>query len=221
MAAVKTSIRPLGYYANAFNELRCQVPRRRFLHTIHSPRKEKLAFPTNIPDQFISQIPKFCRPGRGNKELKVYPPPTFAYDTCKDPIAVVTSDQMAILDPTGERKSLFDKKNPQGAKVGDILRVTFKNGDPFAGVCLNIRQRGVDTAFLLRNKLTRISCEMWVKAYSPNVAGVEIVQRTEKRKRRANLTYMRNPSHDMGSVENIVRHYLRSKRMPQQGSRKR
>lgn len=98
---------------------------------------------------------------------------------------------MSILDPTGARKALFDPKNRQGAKVGDILRVTFKNGDPFAGVCLNIRQRGVDTAFLLRNKLTRISCEMWVKAYSPNVVGVEVVQRTEKRKRRAKLTYMR------------------------------
>ena len=32
---------------------------------------------------------------------------------------------------------------------------------------------------------------MWVKAYSPNVVGVEVVQRTEKRKRRAKLTYMR------------------------------
>ncbi|EEQ28976.1 hypothetical protein McanMca71_000967 [Microsporum canis] len=213
MASMKPTVRPLGYCANAIKEFRCHVPRRQFLHTIHSPRKEKIPFPTEIPDQFISQIPKFCRPGRANKELKVYPPPAFPYDTCKDPIGAITSEQLAVLDPTGERKALFDPKNRQGAKVGDILRVTFKNGDPFAGVCLNIRQRGVDTAFLLRNKLTRISCEMWVKAYSPNVAGVEVVQRTEKRKRRAKLTYMRQPAHDMGSVENIVRNYLRTKRI--------
>ncbi|GBF60963.1 54S ribosomal protein subunit [Trichophyton mentagrophytes] len=213
MASVKSALRPTGCCANALKELKQLVPRRQFLHTVHSPRKQKIAFPTTIPEQFISQIPKFCRPGKGTKELKVHPPPAFPYDTCKDPIAAFTAEQLSILDPTGARKALFDPKNRQGAKVGDILRVTFKNGDPFAGVCLNIRQRGVDTAFLLRNKLTRISCEMWVKAYSPNVVGVEVVQRTEKRKRRAKLTYMRKPAHDIGSVENIVRNYLRTKRI--------
>jgi len=76
-------------------------------------------------------------------------------------------------------------------KPGDILRVTFKNGDPFSGVCLSIRLRGVDTAFLLRNELTRVGVEMWVKVFSPEVQSVEIVQRSEKRKRRARLYYMR------------------------------
>lgn len=32
---------------------------------------------------------------------------------------------------------------------------------------------------------------MWVKVFSPGVESVEIVQRTEKRKRRARLYYMR------------------------------
>jgi ribosomal protein L19 len=125
-------------------------------------------------------------------------------------------------------------------KVGDILRVTFKNGDPFSGVCLSIRLRGIDTSFLLRNELTRVGVEMAVKVFSPNVESVEIVQRTEKRKRRARLYYMRyvspsddghhreegsscseaniylspiyrKPRHDMRSVENIVSNYLRQK----------
>lgn len=139
-----------------------------------------------------------------------------------------------MLDPTGERKALFDyRRSARSVKPGDIVRVTFKSGDPFAGVCLAIRLRGVDTSFLLRNQLTRVGVEMWIKAYSPNVEGVEIVQRTEKRKRRARLYYMRyaspfvflifssntiylltsisQPKHDMGSVENIVRNYLRQK----------
>ncbi|GAM36159.1 ribosomal protein, mitochondrial [Talaromyces pinophilus] len=112
----------------------------------------------------------------------------------------------------GERKALFDyRRSARSVKPGDIVRVTFKSGDPFSGVCLAIRLRGVDTSFLLRNQLTRVGVEMWIKAYSPNVEGVEIVQRTEKRKRRARLYYMRQPKHDMGSVENIVRNYLRQK----------
>ncbi len=33
--------------------------------------------------------------------------------------------------------------------------------------------------------------EMWFKIYSPNVDGVEVVQRREKRARRARLYYLR------------------------------
>ena len=53
--------------------------------------------------------------------------------------------------------------------------------------------------------------EMWYKIYSPNVEGIEVVQRRERRARRARLTYMRKPKHDMGSVQNIVLAYQRSR----------
>lgn len=52
---------------------------------------------------------------------------------------------------------------------------------------------------------------MWYKIYSPNVEGIEVVQRKEKRARRARLTYMRKPKHDMGSVQNIVLQYQRTR----------
>lgn len=104
----------------------------------------------------------------------------------------INDAQLSKLDPSGERKALFDyRRNPRSVKPGDILRVTFANGDPFSGLCLSIRLRGVDSAFLLRNQLTRVGVEMWVKVFSPEVQGVEIVQRSEKRKRRARLYYMR------------------------------
>lgn len=98
-------------------------------------------------------------------------------------------------------------------KPGDILHVRLKNGDPFSGVCINIRQRHakVDWAILLRNHVTRIPTEMWFKIYSPNIEGIEIVQRAQRRARRVRLYYMRKPKHDMGSVDGIVRQYMRSK----------
>ena len=71
------------------------------------------------------------------------------------------------------------------------MLVRLRNGDPFAGVCLNIRRRGIDTGVLLRGQLTRVGVEMWYKVYSPNVEGIEVVQRREKRVRRARLYYMR------------------------------
>ena len=52
---------------------------------------------------------------------------------------------------------------------------------------------------------------MWLKIYSPNVEGIEVVQRKEKRARRAKLYYMRQARHDVGSVEGVVRQYLRQR----------
>lgn len=131
---------------------------------------------------------------------------------CKEPINDLHAIQIAALDPTGARTALFSKTSPEAAKVGDILLVRQKDGDPFAGVCINIRRRGVETAILLRNELTRVSVEMWYKIYSPNVEGIEVVQRyAKKRARRAKLTYMRKPKHDLGSVQNIVMAYQRSR----------
>ncbi|KAF2646644.1 hypothetical protein P280DRAFT_388017 [Massarina eburnea CBS 473.64] len=131
--------------------------------------------------------------------------------TCHDPVSAVTASQIALLDPTSSRTKLFDRQNPECARVGDILLVRLRTGDPFAGVCINIRRRGVDTAILLRGQLTRVGVEMWYKIYSPVVEGIEVVQRAAKRARRARLTYMRKVKHDRGSVENVVRIYLRQK----------
>jgi large subunit ribosomal protein L19 len=141
--------------------------------------------------------------------MKIIPPPPPL--KFKEPLKDVTAAQIAILDPTGARTNLFSKTNLEAAHVGDILLVRLKTGDPFAGVCINIRRRGVDTGILLRNELTRVGVEMWFKIYSPNVEGIEVVQRKEKRARRARLTYMRKPKHDMGSVQNIVLAYQRSR----------
>ena len=147
------------------------------------------------------------------KKITIYPPPRSTTKQCPDPIAKVTQDQLAILDPTGARTRLFALDNPDRVQPGDILLVRLKTGEPFSGICINIRQRHqpIDTAILLRNHLTRIGTEMWFKIYSPNVEGIEVVQRKEKRARRAKLTYMRQPRHDIGSVDGIVRQYLRQR----------
>ncbi|KAH0545298.1 hypothetical protein FGG08_000597 [Glutinoglossum americanum] len=157
---------------------------------------------------FVLQSPSIRS---ASKKLKTYPPPPSTRARVKDPIALLTSQQLSLLDPTGAHQNLFSRTNREAVKVGDVLLVRLKSGDPFAGVCLNIRRRGVDTGILLRNELTRVGVEMWFKIYSPNVEGIEVVQRREKRARRARLYYMRKPKHDMGSVQNIVLQYQRKK----------
>lgn len=144
-------------------------------------------------------------------KLQVYPAKAPITKTCPDPVALVSNSQITKHDPSGARTRLFSRTNPECARVGDILLVRQRTGEPFAGVCINIRRRGVDTAILLRGQLTRVGVEMWFKVYSPLVEGIEVVQRAAKRARRARLTYMRKPKHDRGSVENVVRIYMRQK----------
>jgi ribosomal protein L19 len=50
----------------------------------------------------------------------------------------------------------------------------------------------------------RVGVETWHKIYAPSVAAIDIVWRRPKRARRARLTYMRQPKHDMGSVAHLV-----------------
>jgi large subunit ribosomal protein L19 len=145
------------------------------------------------------------------RKIKVYPPPPSLPKLYPEPIKDLTSQQLTLLDPTGSRTHLFSKTNPDAAKPGDILLVRLKTGDPFSGVCINIRRRGVDTAILLRNALTRVGVEMWYKIYSPNVEGIEVVKRKERRARRARLTYYRKEEHDLGSVARIVEQYQKTR----------
>lgn len=107
-------------------------------------------------------------------------------------MADLTALQLAVLDPTGTRQKLISRANKDALRPGDIVQVRRKNGlQPFSGVLMNIRRRGVDSGILLRNTLTRVGVEMWFKLYSPTIEGIDIVQRKEKRSARAKLYYMR------------------------------
>ncbi|KAL1857390.1 hypothetical protein VTK73DRAFT_8097 [Phialemonium thermophilum] len=129
-----------------------------------------------------------------------------------DPLPALHAAQIARIDPTGARTALFNKANKDSARVGDVLIVTHRRGgEPFAGVLMAVRRAGIDTAILLRNHLTKVGVEMWFKIYNKNVAGIEIVRRRPKRARRAKLTFLRKPKHDVGSVDRYVLAWRRSR----------
>ncbi|KAH8894941.1 hypothetical protein GQ53DRAFT_804550 [Thozetella sp. PMI_491] len=133
------------------------------------------------------------------------PPPGQLFVAPKDPLPALHAAQIRRMDPAGQRTALFDKTNRDCVRVGDILMVTHRRGgEPFAGVCMSIRRAGIDTSILLRSQLTKVGVERWFKVYNKNVAGIEIVKRQTKRARRARLTYLRKPKHDIGSVHDVV-----------------
>ncbi|TLD18782.1 ribosomal protein L19 [Venturia nashicola] len=221
MAPSRAAFRPLGTLKTALRQCRAQKVQRRWQHSYqrdisgYEPEDggdfiDVTATSTEAPAPAFEAIEDpFAR--RPRKDIPVFPPLPSTWAKCKDPVGAVTESQIKLLDPAGVRTRLFAKSNSEAAKVGDILLVRLKNGEPFAGVCMNIRRRGVDTGILLRNQLTRVGVEMWYKIYSPNITGIEVVQRREKKARRARLYFLRKPKHDMGSVEGVVRQYLRQR----------
>ncbi|RPB20057.1 hypothetical protein L211DRAFT_576763 [Terfezia boudieri ATCC MYA-4762] len=134
----------------------------------------------------------------------------------KSPLSALTTLQLLTLDPT-QIKSRLLSRTRDGLRPGDILQIRFSHRDPFSGVLMQLRRRGVESALLLRNQLTRIGVEMWVKLYNPNVVGVDIVQRSKKRARRARLYYLRKEEKDVGSVQNIVAAYVRQRALLRSG----
>ena len=147
----------------------------------------------------------------GKRKIIIHKPPPSTFEVCKDPVSEVEQSQLAVLDPSGSRRRLFDPTNPDQAKVGDVLLATFKTGEPFSGVAMSIKQRGPATSVLLRNHLTRVGTEMQIKVFSPLVQSMEVAQKALKRKRRARLYYLRKPKHDVGSVQKVVDQYLRQR----------
>ncbi|GJC95102.1 ribosomal protein L19 [Colletotrichum higginsianum] len=152
----------------------------------------------------MATAPAAERPASTPSHSRPLTKPSYFRHTHKDPLPALDAQQRSTLDATGARTRLFDPARPDSAKVGDVLMVTTKSGEPFSGVCMSIRRRGVDTAILLRGQLMKVGIEMWYKIYSPTVIGIDIVWRRPKRARRARLTYLRKPKHDMGSVDHLV-----------------
>ncbi|KAI0446041.1 translation protein SH3-like domain-containing protein [Xylaria telfairii] len=214
--------RPLGAWKGV---LRCArqhrpMPLARTMATettpITSPAAEppviRAATPTPTPSKpYMHSLKPQTSNSPARSVFAIYPRVPSSRTTTPAALDSYHAQQIRRLDPKGLRTQLFSKANPDSVKPGDVLQVTTKRGEPFAGVCLSIRRAGVDTAILLRNHITKVGVEMWYKIYSPNVLGIEIIWRRPKRARRARLTYMRQPKHDMGNVDHLVAAWRRTR----------
>lgn len=180
-------------------------------HLLLRPQLARRALPTTIPPSLMSQVPAKLKPASERRQIIVHKDPPSEYEACKFPFKAIDDKQIQILDPTGARSRLFDPRNRDGAKPGDIILATFKTGEPFSGVAMSIKYRGPHTSVLLRNQVTRVGTEMDIKVFSPLVQSMEVAQKAAKRPRRARLFYLRKPEHDRGSVQKIVDAYLRQR----------
>ena len=122
-------------HSNSFHD-----PRRDSRHP--SQRSRTVRFGTRTGKHLLTL---FAGAEVGLKKIPVVPPPRSAAKACPDPVRAVFESQLPILDPNGARTRMFSPKNPERAKVGDIIPVRLKTGEPFSGVLLSIRQRHSDS----------------------------------------------------------------------------
>lgn len=171
---------------------------------------------TASPKRLKSNDPlKWLRPGKSLQPrtipITIHPQIPSAYFRCREPLKAVQAAEFARLDPTGARRKLFEKNGPEAIHVRDIVMVRTRTSDPFSGVVIRIQRKQHDSSILLRNTITGVGVEREFKIYSPNVTGIELVQRRTKKPAQTRLFYLRKPEHDVGSVDGIVRQYLRQK----------
>ncbi|KAL9110721.1 MAG: hypothetical protein Q9227_004713 [Pyrenula ochraceoflavens] len=204
--------RPSGCWKSILREKHIhRPPKCRSFVTITHDKPVKLGVPKDLPEQYWSQLPPRLRPDRVKKSLTLPPQPPSIRRACPSPLSLFNTHQLTTLDPTSTRTTLFSPSNPERANPGDILHVTFRNGEPFSGVFMEHRSRGPDSSIRLRNHLTAIGAEMLIKVYSPLVTGIEVAQRAQRKARRRRLTYLRKVEHDVGDVGGVVSRYLRMK----------
>lgn len=130
----------------------------------------------------------------------------------KNPREYIDAKSMDALDETGERRLLFSRNNPEAAKSGDVLQVETP-GSTFNGVLLAVRRAGVNTSFVLRNQVRRLGVEMRYNLFNPNLKRITLITRGARRTRRAKLYYIRQPNHDVGNVDNLVRQEIKRKKI--------
>ncbi|KAG5438787.1 hypothetical protein PCANB_002507 [Pneumocystis canis] len=126
---------------------------------------------------------------------------------------ILEKNHIQTLDPTGEKTLLFSKKSQNSIKPGDILQVETYNSLPnktnisiFSGYLIAIHRKGVNTSFRLRNQVMRTGVEMQFNLYSPAIKNIKVILRGALgRIRRAKLYYLRQPRHNPGPVEILLK----------------
>jgi ribosomal protein L19 len=125
------------------------------------------------------------------KSMTVHPQIPSAHLRCKEPLKAVAAAEFQKLDPTGVRRRLFQKNGADAIHVRDIIMVRTRTGDPFSGVVIRIQRKQHDSSVLLRNTITGVGVEREYKIYSPNVTGIELIQKRPRTPKQSRLFYMR------------------------------
>lgn len=117
----------------------------------------------------------------------------------------------AKFDPSGEKRRLFDRRNPLSPLAGDIMRVTKKDKTSFVGMLIALNRSSLGTTILLRTKITGVGVENRFHVYSPDVEKIEILRVPVMRWPRQKYYFIRGlKDNDTGDLEALMRRQRRN-----------
>ncbi|KAM9889064.1 hypothetical protein OXX79_012411 [Metschnikowia pulcherrima] len=108
-------------------------------------------------------------------------------------------------DPTGKRTALVSGTNK--IRTGDVIKVTYLDRSTVLGRVLGIKRgtHNVGSNILIRNKISKVGCEMRIPLFNPEIKNIEIIERPDKYLPRNKQYYIRNTKYDVGDLENELR----------------
>lgn len=108
-------------------------------------------------------------------------------------------------DPHGKRLALVN--GPNKLRAGDIIKVSYFDRTSVLGRVLGIKrgQNNIGTNILMRNRITKLGCEVRVPLYSPNIRNIEVIHKPETYLPRSKQYYIRNTKYDVGDLETFER----------------
>lgn len=109
------------------------------------------------------------------------------------------------LDPSGQRRALINKDSKNCLRAGDIIKVTYTDRTSVLGQIIAIKRSNTDSNILLRNKITKLGCEVRIPVFSPKIKNIEVIQKPARYLARAKQYYIRNTRLDVGDLEANIR----------------
>lgn len=109
------------------------------------------------------------------------------------------------LDPSGQRRELINKANPECLRAGDVIKVTYVDRTSVLGQIIAIKRSNTDSNILIRNKITRLGCEVRIPIFNPRIKNIEVIQRPKRYLARSKHYYIRNTRLDVGDLEANLR----------------
>ncbi|KZT58780.1 hypothetical protein CALCODRAFT_494482 [Calocera cornea HHB12733] len=135
------------------------------------------------------------------------PPPTPPTPQLKRGVGLMMHLRNTLPTPRAKEliEGLFAHRNPARARPGSIMSVTLKRAPfNFAGILMEVRHKGVDTTFVLRNVVHRTGVEMRFNVSSDNLLSVTLERNADgkdmRRERRSRLFYLRDDPTRMNAI---------------------
>lgn len=110
------------------------------------------------------------------------------------------------LDPNGWRRKIISKSK-NSLNAGDVVRVVYDaekcSYDNFVGYVLSVDRKRLiqDASVLLRNQIAKTSVEVRVPIFSPLVERIDVLRKSDSRRKRNKHYYIRGTKLDVGDLE--------------------